>query len=323
MSFISSDIRPDCRREKSSRSSTSRACRVALSAIDCSARARRAASSTPCCSIEVQPRMALSGVRSSCDTIDTNSSLCRLARFGLGPRAIGRFVEARALDRLRAVLRHRRQQVPIVVVEIHRRGEVKREHADGFAVDEQRQRRRRHVAAVGSDRGRSRVALLPLVERAHEHRRARADRLGRAQARLGGLARVPSRRGAAGHRRTPSRTPCRRPRAWRDHRSPRRARCVRAARRRARPPRAWPLPTARRPDRAAAWSARPARDSALRSARSAASTFWRSTSSRSARCAKRVGFGARRSAPIRAARCDRAPAPRACRAPADSRGRTA
>ena len=55
---------------------------------------------------------------------------------GVRPRALGRFVETRAIERLRAVLRHRRQQRPVLVDEVHRRGEVKRQHAqDGASAD--------------------------------------------------------------------------------------------------------------------------------------------------------------------------------------------
>ncbi len=47
----------------------SRACRLALSWTDCSARADFSGASVPRCSIVIHPRIALSGVRSSCDTM--------------------------------------------------------------------------------------------------------------------------------------------------------------------------------------------------------------------------------------------------------------
>ena len=68
------------------------------------------------------------------------------------------------VERLRAVLRDRHQQRLIFLVELHRRGEVKREHAGRLAIGKQRQRRRRDVAAVGGDRGRAPVAFLPFSE---------------------------------------------------------------------------------------------------------------------------------------------------------------
>ena len=71
-------------RETSSRSSTICVCARALRSMVSQRRARpgrRAAS--PRAQQRDQPRMALSGVRSSCESIARNSSLTRLARFGL------------------------------------------------------------------------------------------------------------------------------------------------------------------------------------------------------------------------------------------------
>ena len=75
----SNEVRPAEIREKSSKSSMSRACLVALSEIDWSARTDFTSASDPRWSIVVHPRIEFSGVRSSCETIDTNSSLRRLA----------------------------------------------------------------------------------------------------------------------------------------------------------------------------------------------------------------------------------------------------
>ena len=74
------------------------------------------------------------------------------------------------------------EQRLVFVVEVHRDREVKRQHADRRAFDQQRQRRRRLVAAVGRDRRRSPEALLPVLERSDEHRLPGLHRRGRAQA---------------------------------------------------------------------------------------------------------------------------------------------
>ena len=70
---------PVVMRETSSRSSTSRACAWALRSIFSSARNARGRDNAPDRSSRVQPRMALSGVRSSCDSVARNSSFSRLA----------------------------------------------------------------------------------------------------------------------------------------------------------------------------------------------------------------------------------------------------
>ena len=50
-------------------------------------------------------------------------------RFGFRARLLRGFVQPRAVERLRAVLRDRDEQRLILLVEFHRRGEVKRQHA--------------------------------------------------------------------------------------------------------------------------------------------------------------------------------------------------
>jgi hypothetical protein len=66
-------------REMSMRSSTSRVCAAALRAMLATARASRSPSSEVCWRIWAQPTIALSGVRSSCETAARNSSFRRLA----------------------------------------------------------------------------------------------------------------------------------------------------------------------------------------------------------------------------------------------------
>jgi hypothetical protein len=66
-------------RDTSSRSSMSCACARTLRSITSSPRVTVAASLRPPRSITVQPRMGVSGVRSSCERVARNSSLARLA----------------------------------------------------------------------------------------------------------------------------------------------------------------------------------------------------------------------------------------------------
>ena len=70
-------------------------------------------------------------------------------------RAFRLLVEARAIERLRAVLCDRDEQGLIVVIEIHGSAEVEFEHAEGRAFDEQRQRRGRRKSLVGGKRRRA------------------------------------------------------------------------------------------------------------------------------------------------------------------------
>ena len=93
-----SDVRPEATREKSSNSSMRRACRLALSEIDWSARAVFSPLNVPRCSIPAHPRMALSGVRSSCETTETNSSLKRLARSASARGPLRGLVQPRAVS---------------------------------------------------------------------------------------------------------------------------------------------------------------------------------------------------------------------------------
>jgi CheY-like chemotaxis protein len=54
----------------------------------------------------------------------------------IGSRVLRGFVHPRAIDRLGGVVRHRREHRLVAVVEVHRRGEMKRQHADRRAFDE-------------------------------------------------------------------------------------------------------------------------------------------------------------------------------------------
>ncbi len=70
---------PDRMRETSSRSSISWLCALALRSIVATPSATTAGGTSPCWRIVVQPTMALSGVRSSCDSVARNSSFRRFA----------------------------------------------------------------------------------------------------------------------------------------------------------------------------------------------------------------------------------------------------
>ena len=77
--FSSTRSFPEVMRETSRMSSMSCVCACALRSMVSSARPSDEGSTAPVRSIRVQPRMALSGVRSSCETVARNSSLVRLA----------------------------------------------------------------------------------------------------------------------------------------------------------------------------------------------------------------------------------------------------
>ena len=74
-------------RETSRMSSISRACSPAFRPITSIACCARADVRVPLCSIGTQPRIAFSGVRSSCDSVARNSSLSRLASSAAASRA--------------------------------------------------------------------------------------------------------------------------------------------------------------------------------------------------------------------------------------------
>ena len=86
---IDSSIVPATMRERSSRSSMSRDCAQPARSIAWTARAVWAASSLPLASSRAQPSTELSGVRNSCDSVVRNSSLSRLAAFGLPRLFVG------------------------------------------------------------------------------------------------------------------------------------------------------------------------------------------------------------------------------------------
>ena len=70
-------------RDMSRRSSTSCACARVLRSMTSSACPCRDASSEPVLSSDTQPKIAFSGVRSSCDTVAMNSSFARLSASAL------------------------------------------------------------------------------------------------------------------------------------------------------------------------------------------------------------------------------------------------
>ena len=175
-------------RETSSSSSIRRACRVAL----------RWIASIAACSAGFVEGLAAQHRRPSKHRAQRRPELVRhdrekvvlgsVRRLGIGSGALRALVEAGAIDRLRGVVRDRGEQRTVSLIEIDRRGEMKREHAHRRTFDEQRQRGNRREPAVRRHRRRARVLLLPFGEGADEHRPARVDRRRRAEAGFGGKA---------------------------------------------------------------------------------------------------------------------------------------
>ncbi len=88
---------------------------------------------------------------------------------GVGTGALRGFVQPRAIQRLRAVLCHRREERLKLLVEVHRHHEMERDHAERRAFDDQRQRRRRLIPSIGGYRRRAPIPLLPFFQRSDEH----------------------------------------------------------------------------------------------------------------------------------------------------------
>ena len=139
-------------------------------------------------------RALLEQGRPSDDGVERSAKLVRHNRhelilhsirgFGLGARLLRGFVEPCPIERLRTLLRDRKKERAILVVEIDRRREMKCHGADHRAVHEQRQRRRGDIATIGGERSGPAVPLLPLVEGRYEHRLAARHDIRRAQAGL-------------------------------------------------------------------------------------------------------------------------------------------
>ena len=103
---------------------------------------RSTAARAPPCRRRASPRCSIGGP--SEDRVERRAQLVRhdrdelvldaVGRLRVGPRALRRLVQPRAIERLRAVLRDRHQQRLILVVEVHRHGEIERQHADRRAL---------------------------------------------------------------------------------------------------------------------------------------------------------------------------------------------
>jgi hypothetical protein len=90
-------------------------------------------------------------------------------RLGFGAGPLGGLVEARAIERLAAVLRHRDEQSPVLLIEIDGHAEIEPQHADSRAIHQQWQGTRRHIRHVGRGRRGAPILLLRFVPGSDEH----------------------------------------------------------------------------------------------------------------------------------------------------------
>ena len=133
--------------------------------------------------------------RPSENRVQRRAKLVRYGRHELVFQLVGRlsfrarpfrlFVQARAIEGLRAVLRHRDQQRLIVVVEVHGRAEMKFEHAKRSALDEKRQSGRgREALSAASDAERQYFSCSSPATRQRPASSSRAHRSRRSPARI-------------------------------------------------------------------------------------------------------------------------------------------